>query len=107
MLEKGWNKGFPYDMFKKQLVDIDPTERNCKIILENARHLAKRFLQDSFKYEKERWDKGHQATDCKVGDLVLVSTLKFNKFKRPKRLKDYFSGPFIIISLHSPNSVQL
>ncbi|MBW0565960.1 hypothetical protein O181_105675 [Austropuccinia psidii MF-1] len=64
-------------------------------------------MQDSFKYEKERWDKSHKPPDFKIGDLVLVSTLNFNNIKGPKKLKDSFAVPFMIKALHGPNSVKL
>ncbi|MBW0461573.1 hypothetical protein O181_001288 [Austropuccinia psidii MF-1] len=63
--------------------------------------------RDSFKYAKSRWDKSHKPPHYKVGDLVLVLTLKFNSIKSPKKLKDSFAGPFIIQALHGPNAVQL
>ncbi|MBW0526819.1 hypothetical protein O181_066534 [Austropuccinia psidii MF-1] len=53
MLEKGWNPILPYDTLKKDLVDIHPTARSSKIILDEARHHANRFMKDSFKYAKE------------------------------------------------------
>ncbi|MBW0535711.1 hypothetical protein O181_075426 [Austropuccinia psidii MF-1] len=107
MLEKGWNPRLPYDTFKKDLVDIHPTASISKIILDKARHHAYRFMQYYFKYEKERWDRSHKAPDFKIGDLVLVLTLNFNNIRGPKKLKDSFSGPFLIKALHGPNSVQL
>ncbi|MBW0539141.1 hypothetical protein O181_078856 [Austropuccinia psidii MF-1] len=76
-------------------------------MLDKARHQANRCTQDSFKYAKERWDKSHKPPDFKIGDLVLVSALHFNNIKGPKKLKDSFSGPFMIKSLHGPNAVQL
>ncbi|MBW0522217.1 hypothetical protein O181_061932 [Austropuccinia psidii MF-1] len=76
-------------------------------MLDKVRHHANRCKKDSFKYAKERWDKSHKSPDFKVGDLVLVSTLKFNNIKGPKKLKHHFSGPIMIKSLHRPNAVQL
>ncbi|MBW0506656.1 hypothetical protein O181_046371 [Austropuccinia psidii MF-1] len=64
-------------------------------------------MQDSFKYAKERWDKGHKTPDFQIGDLALVSALNFNNRKGPKRLKDSFAGPFMIKALHGPNAVKL
>ncbi|MBW0548559.1 hypothetical protein O181_088274 [Austropuccinia psidii MF-1] len=64
-------------------------------------------MQASFKYRKERWDKSHKPPDLKIGDLVVVSTRNFNNIRGPKKLKDSFSGPFMIKALHVPNSVQL
>ncbi|MBW0572818.1 hypothetical protein O181_112533 [Austropuccinia psidii MF-1] len=64
-------------------------------------------MQDSFKYAKERWDRIYKPPDFKIGDLVLVSTLNFNYIKGPQKLKDSFSGPFMIKALPGPNAVQL
>ncbi|MBW0511324.1 hypothetical protein O181_051039 [Austropuccinia psidii MF-1] len=102
-----WNPRLPYDTLKKDLVDIHPTASSFKIMLDKARHHANRCMQDSFKYEKERWNKSHKPPDLKIGDLVLVSTLNFNKIKGPKKLKYSFAGPFMIKALHGPNAVQL
>ncbi|MBW0532559.1 hypothetical protein O181_072274 [Austropuccinia psidii MF-1] len=107
MLEKSSNPRLPYDTLKKDLVDIHPTASSFKLMLDKARHHANRCMQDSFKYAKERWDEIHKPPDFKRGDLVLVSTLNFNNIKGPKKLKDSFSGPFMIKALHGPNSVQL
>ncbi|MBW0586086.1 hypothetical protein O181_125801 [Austropuccinia psidii MF-1] len=105
--EKGCNPKLPYDNLKKDLVDIHPTARSFKIMLDKARHHANRCMQDSFKYAKERWDKSHKPPDFKIGDLVLVSTLNFNNIKGPKKFEDSFAGPFMIKALHGPNAVQL
>ncbi|MBW0521303.1 hypothetical protein O181_061018 [Austropuccinia psidii MF-1] len=84
MLEKGWNPRFTYDTLKKYLLDIHPTARTFKMMLDKARHHANRGMQYYFKYAKERWDKSHKPPNFKVGDLVLVSTLNFNNIKGPK-----------------------
>ncbi|MBW0490002.1 hypothetical protein O181_029717 [Austropuccinia psidii MF-1] len=76
-------------------------------MIEKERHYSNRCRQDYFKYAKERWDKSHKPPDFKIGDLVLVSTLNFNNMKGPKKLKDSFSGPFMIKALNGPNAVQL
>ncbi|MBW0510615.1 hypothetical protein O181_050330 [Austropuccinia psidii MF-1] len=78
MLEKGWNPRLPHETLKEDLVDIHPTERSLKMMLYKARHHANRCMQDSFKYEEERWDKSHKPLNFNIGDLVLVSTLNFN-----------------------------
>ncbi|MBW0539147.1 hypothetical protein O181_078862 [Austropuccinia psidii MF-1] len=52
MLEKGWNPRLTYDTIRKHLVDIHPTARGFKIILDKARHHENRCMQDSFKYAK-------------------------------------------------------
>ncbi|MBW0591112.1 hypothetical protein O181_130827 [Austropuccinia psidii MF-1] len=64
-------------------------------------------MEDSYKYAKERWDKSHKPPEFKIGYLVLASNLNFNHIKGPKKLKDSFTGPFMIKELHGPNSVQL
>ncbi|MBW0529314.1 hypothetical protein O181_069029 [Austropuccinia psidii MF-1] len=87
MLEKGWNLILPYDTLKNDLVDIHPTASSFKIMLDKARNNANKFMQDSFKYAKERWDKSHKPPEFKIGDLVLVSTLNFNNIKVPKKMK--------------------
>ncbi|MBW0569505.1 hypothetical protein O181_109220 [Austropuccinia psidii MF-1] len=107
MLEKCWNTRSPYETLKKDLVEIHLTGRSYKIMLDKERHPSERCMQDSFKYAKERWGKNHMPFDFKVGDLVLVSSLRFNNMKGPKKLKDSFSGPFMIKALHFPNYVQL
>ncbi|MBW0482981.1 hypothetical protein O181_022696 [Austropuccinia psidii MF-1] len=107
MLEKGFNTRLPYDTLKKDLVNINPTARILKVMLEKEIYHANRCMQDSFKYAKERWEKSHKPHDFKVGDLVLVSTVIFNKIKGPKKLKDLLSGTFVIRALHGLNAVQL
>ncbi|MBW0589600.1 hypothetical protein O181_129315 [Austropuccinia psidii MF-1] len=76
-------------------------------MLGKARKHAVRFMEDSFAYAKDKWDKSHAAPYFKVGDLVLVSTTNFNNIKGCKNLKDSFAGPFVIKALHGENSVEL
>ncbi|MBW0574215.1 hypothetical protein O181_113930 [Austropuccinia psidii MF-1] len=76
-------------------------------MLERARKHAVRCMEDSFAYAKDKWDKSHATPDFKVGDLVLVSTTNFNNIKGFKKLKDSFSGPFVIKALHGENSVEV
>ncbi|MBW0479099.1 hypothetical protein O181_018814 [Austropuccinia psidii MF-1] len=64
-------------------------------------------MEDSFAYAKDKWDQSHATSDFTVGDLVLVSTTNFNNIKRCKKLKDYFSGPFVIKALHGENAVEV
>ncbi|MBW0564058.1 hypothetical protein O181_103773 [Austropuccinia psidii MF-1] len=61
----------------------------------------------SIEYAKQKWYKSHKASEFKVGSLILVSTLNFDNIEGPKKLKDSFSGPFIIKALHGTNSVQV
>ncbi|MBW0515353.1 hypothetical protein O181_055068 [Austropuccinia psidii MF-1] len=64
-------------------------------------------MNDAFEYAKQKCDKSHKNSELKVGDLILVSTLSFDNIKGPKKLKDCFSGPFIIKELHGENAVQV
>ncbi|MBW0481673.1 hypothetical protein O181_021388 [Austropuccinia psidii MF-1] len=68
MLEKGWNPRLPFDAPMNDLVDMHLTESSSEIILAKKRHNANRCILDSFKYEKERWDKSHKPPDFKIGD---------------------------------------
>ncbi|MBW0558172.1 hypothetical protein O181_097887 [Austropuccinia psidii MF-1] len=85
MLEKGWNPRLTADTLRKDLIEIHPTASRFKIIL----------------------DKSHKVPDFKIGDLVLVSTLNCNNIKGPKKLIDSYVGPFVIVSLHGTNAVQV
>ncbi|MBW0497461.1 hypothetical protein O181_037176 [Austropuccinia psidii MF-1] len=81
MLEKGLNPRLPYDALKKELVDIHPTASSLKIIVDKARHHANRFMQESFKYAKERWVRSHKTPEFKVGNwswyqLLILIILK-------------------------------
>ncbi|MBW0566139.1 hypothetical protein O181_105854 [Austropuccinia psidii MF-1] len=82
-------------------------EGRFKLMLDKAIHHSNRCMPDSFKYAKARWDKSNKPPDFKIGDLVLLSTINFNKIKVPNKVKDSFAGPFMIKALHGPNSVQL
>ncbi|MBW0547623.1 hypothetical protein O181_087338 [Austropuccinia psidii MF-1] len=107
MLEKGWNPKLPVDTLKKDLVDIHPTASRFNLFLDKVRHHANQSMNDAFEYAKQKWDKSHKATEFKVGDLILVSTLNFINIKGPKKLKDSFSGPCIIKALHGTNAVNV
>ncbi|MBW0582336.1 hypothetical protein O181_122051 [Austropuccinia psidii MF-1] len=76
-------------------------------MLDKARNHAVRFMEDSFAYAKDKWEKSHVTQDFKVGDLVLVSTTNFNNIKGSKDLKDSFAGPFVIKALHGENAVEV
>ncbi|MBW0473029.1 hypothetical protein O181_012744 [Austropuccinia psidii MF-1] len=64
-------------------------------------------MNDAFDYERQKSDKSHKVPDLKVGVFVLVSILNFNNIKGPKKLKDSYVGPFVIVSLHGNNAVQV
>ncbi|MBW0536583.1 hypothetical protein O181_076298 [Austropuccinia psidii MF-1] len=107
MLEKGWNPELPLDTLKKDLVDIHPNASCFKLFLDKVRNHANKSMTYAFEYAKQKWDKIHKNPEFKAGDLILVSTLKFNNIKGPKKLIDSFEGPFIIKSLHTTNAVQV
>ncbi|MBW0577802.1 hypothetical protein O181_117517, partial [Austropuccinia psidii MF-1] len=92
---------------EETLIDIHPTSSSFKIMLDKVKHHAKQSMNDAFDYAKQKWDKSHKVPDFKVGDLVLVSTLNFNNIKGPKKLKDSYVGPFVIVALHGTNAVQV
>ncbi|MBW0506553.1 hypothetical protein O181_046268 [Austropuccinia psidii MF-1] len=76
-------------------------------MLDKARQQETDVCKNFSDMKKESWDKIHKPPDYKVGDLVLVSSLSFNKIKGRKKLKDYFSGKFMIRALHGPNAMQI
>ncbi|MBW0477596.1 hypothetical protein O181_017311 [Austropuccinia psidii MF-1] len=107
MLEKGWNPRLPTDTLRKDLIDIHPTASSFKIMLDKMKHHEKQRMDDAFDYAKQKWDKSHKLPDFKVGDLVLVSTLNYNNIKGPKKIKNSYVGPFVIVALHGTNEVQV
>ncbi|MBW0510669.1 hypothetical protein O181_050384 [Austropuccinia psidii MF-1] len=96
IIEKRWNPRLQQDYLRKDLVETHPTDASFKGILEKSREHAAGFMEDSFAYAKDKLDKSHDTPEFKVGDLVLLSTTKFNKIKGCNKLKDSFSGPFAI-----------
>ncbi|MBW0563444.1 hypothetical protein O181_103159 [Austropuccinia psidii MF-1] len=106
MLGEVWNPKLPVDTLKKDLVDVHPTASSFKLLLDKGRHHKKQSINYAFEYAKQKWDKSHKNPEFKSGDLILVSTLNFNNIKGPKKLKDSFSGQFIVKSLHETNAVQ-
>ncbi|MBW0565490.1 hypothetical protein O181_105205 [Austropuccinia psidii MF-1] len=107
MLEKGQNPRLPEDTLRKDLIELHPTASTFKIMLYKVKHHAKQSMVDAFDYAKQKWDKSHKVQDFKVGDLVLVSTFNFNNIKGPKKLKDFYVEPFVIVALHGTNAVQV
>ncbi|MBW0504513.1 hypothetical protein O181_044228 [Austropuccinia psidii MF-1] len=107
MLEKRWNPRLPANKLRIDFIDIHPTASSFKIILDKVKNNAKQSMDDAFHYAKQRWDQIHKVPDFKVDDLVLVPTLNFNNMKGPKKLKDSYVGPFVTVSLHGTNAVQV
>ncbi|MBW0592377.1 hypothetical protein O181_132092 [Austropuccinia psidii MF-1] len=107
ILEKGWNPQLPQDSLRKDLIEIHPRAASFKGMLEKARKHAVRCMEDSFTYAKDKLDNSHATPDFKVGNLVLVYTTNLNNIKGCKKLKDCFSGPCVIKSLHGENAVEV
>ncbi|MBW0478264.1 hypothetical protein O181_017979 [Austropuccinia psidii MF-1] len=107
VLEKGWNPRLPQDSLRKDLVELHPTAASFKGILQKSRKHAVRCMEDSSAYAKDKWDKSQSTPDFKVGDLVLISATDINKIKGCKKLKNFFSGPFVIKALHRENAVEV
>ncbi|MBW0586057.1 hypothetical protein O181_125772, partial [Austropuccinia psidii MF-1] len=105
--EKGWNPKLLQDSLRKDLIEINPTAAIFKGMLDKTRKHAVRCMEDSFAYDKDKWDKSHETPDFKGGDPVLVSTTKVNNIKGCKKLKDSFAGPFVIKALHGENAVEV
>ncbi|MBW0512228.1 hypothetical protein O181_051943 [Austropuccinia psidii MF-1] len=63
-------------------------------------------MNETFDYEKHKWDKSNNVPDFKLGDLNLGSNFNFNHIKEPKKLINSYSGCFFIVSLHGTNPVQ-
>ncbi|MBW0504240.1 hypothetical protein O181_043955 [Austropuccinia psidii MF-1] len=107
IVEKGWNPKLPQDLLRNDLVEIYPTASSSKGMLEKARKNAVRCMEDSFAFSKDKWDKSHATADFKVGDLVLVSTTNFDSIKGCQKIKDSFSGTFVIKALHEENAIEV
>ncbi|MBW0590215.1 hypothetical protein O181_129930 [Austropuccinia psidii MF-1] len=76
-------------------------------MLEKTRKHAVRCMEESFAYAKDKWDRSHATPDFKVGDLVVVSTTNSNNIKGCKKVKDSFSGDFVIKALQGENAVEV
>ncbi|MBW0562516.1 hypothetical protein O181_102231 [Austropuccinia psidii MF-1] len=74
---------------------------------ERACDTAVKCIAEAKEYNKQRWDKTHMEPDFKEGDQVVVSTLKFNNLKGPKKMRDSLVGPFTIIKLIGKNAMEL
>ncbi|MBW0474238.1 hypothetical protein O181_013953 [Austropuccinia psidii MF-1] len=107
MLEKRWNTKLPADTLRKDLIYMNPMASRFKITHHKLKNNAKKSMDDTFDYAKQKWDKSQKVPEFKVGDLVQVSTLNFNNIKGPNKLKDYYVGPFVIVYLHGTNAVYV
>ncbi|MBW0514845.1 hypothetical protein O181_054560 [Austropuccinia psidii MF-1] len=84
---------------QKDLLTIHPTSKDFHEMWKRACDMDAKCIAEAKEYNKQRWDKSHMAPDFKEVDQVLASTLKFNNFKGPKKMRDSFLGPFTIIKL--------
>ncbi|MBW0584194.1 hypothetical protein O181_123909 [Austropuccinia psidii MF-1] len=107
VVEKGWNPLLPVDHLKNNLVAIHPTAKDFHDMCKRACDTASKCIAEAKEYNKQRWDKTHMEPDFKEGDQVLVSTLKLNNLKGPKKMRDSFVGPFNIIRLIVNNTVEV
>ncbi|MBW0589653.1 hypothetical protein O181_129368, partial [Austropuccinia psidii MF-1] len=106
-VEKGWNPLLPVDHLKKNLLTIHPTAQDFHEMQKRACDTASKCIAEAKEYHEQRWDKSHMEPDFKEGDQVLVSTLRFNNIKGPKKMRDWFVGPFNMIKLIGKNAVEL
>ncbi|MBW0485941.1 hypothetical protein O181_025656 [Austropuccinia psidii MF-1] len=107
LVEKRWNPLLPVDNLKKNILTIHPTGKEFHDMWKRACDTDSKFISEAKEYMKQRWDKSHMEPDFKEGDQVLVSTLKFNNLKGPKKMRDVLVGPFNIIKVIGKNSVQV
>ncbi|UYV80790.1 hypothetical protein LAZ67_19001745 [Cordylochernes scorpioides] len=72
--------------------------------VQKARQLAFSRTQLKHERDKQRFDKGHRTPHFEIGDLVLVKN-----YKHPDtgKLAPYFTCPFTIIEIISPNVVRI
>ncbi|MBW0550010.1 hypothetical protein O181_089725 [Austropuccinia psidii MF-1] len=87
ILEKEWNPKLTQDSLRNNLVEIHSTAASFEGMLDRARKHAVRFMEDSFAYAKDKYDKSHATANFKVGDLVIVSTTNFNNIKGCRKLR--------------------
>ncbi|UYV65386.1 hypothetical protein LAZ67_3004168 [Cordylochernes scorpioides] len=69
-----------------------------------AREIARSRTQNKHKKDKETFDKQHRTPHFEVNDLVLVKN-----YRHPDtgKLAPYFTGPYKIIEIISPNVVRI
>ncbi|MBW0548009.1 hypothetical protein O181_087724 [Austropuccinia psidii MF-1] len=107
MVEKGWKPKLPVNNVKKELVKIHPTASRYKLLLDKVSNHSNKSMTNHYEYAIQKWNKSHKTPELKVGDLILFSTLDLNKIKYPKKLNNYFAGPFFIKELNGKNEVQV
>ncbi|MBW0489295.1 hypothetical protein O181_029010 [Austropuccinia psidii MF-1] len=95
LLKKAWNPRLPYDILKRNFIDINPTARSFKKIM----HIdGCRILSNM----KKKY--GIKVTKQLILNRGPISSINI---KVPNKLEFSFAGPFMIKALHIPNYVQL
>ncbi|MBW0562614.1 hypothetical protein O181_102329, partial [Austropuccinia psidii MF-1] len=107
LVEKGWNILFPVDHLKSNLLTIHPTAKDFHEMWKRACETDVKCIAEAKEYDKQRWDKSHREHDSREGGQVLVSTLRFNNLKGPKKIRDSFVGPFTFTKLIWKNAVEV
>ncbi|MBW0504452.1 hypothetical protein O181_044167 [Austropuccinia psidii MF-1] len=107
LVPKGWNFLLPVDPLKKYLLNIHPTAIDLHEMWKRACDTSAKLISDAKEYNKQRYDKTHMEPDFKERNKLLVSTLKFDKLKSPKKMRDPFVGPINIIKLIGKNAVEI
>ncbi|UYV72718.1 hypothetical protein LAZ67_10000400 [Cordylochernes scorpioides] len=69
-----------------------------------AREIARSRTQNKHKKDKETFDKQHRTPHFEVNDLVLVKNYRHHD---TGKLAPYFTGPYTIIEIISPNVVRI
>ncbi|MBW0558497.1 hypothetical protein O181_098212 [Austropuccinia psidii MF-1] len=64
-------------------------------------------MNDAFEYSKQKLEKINKVPDFKVEYLALVSILNLDNIKCPKKLKDSYVGPFVIVALLGTNALPV
>ncbi|MBW0463010.1 hypothetical protein O181_002725 [Austropuccinia psidii MF-1] len=107
MPKKGWDSKVATENLRKDLVDMNPTATNFKIMLDKMKRNSVKNMNESCEYANPRWDKGYKTPDFKIGHLILLPIFNFDHMKGPKRLSDSFVGRFIVKALNVSNVVRM
>ena len=97
----------PTQAINKSLPQAHPTFVDFKMMLDVTNAHAAKCVEAAVEYNKTWWDKNHKEADFKIGDLVLLSTIKFNNLGGSRKLKPSFVGSFPIINLNGRNAVEV
>ena len=108
-LERGYTPRLPDALISRDVskMKIHPGAQKLSTMLELARSHSKECINRAFAYSKEKWDKGHTPSTINVGDMVMISTVNFTNLQGVRKLQDAFVGPFLVITLHGANAVEV